>query len=279
MKVLRKIYYKLSPKSRRTARRLCYLPIDLYETITNKRNGMIPPRGKIFIGRGDFVTQGEHIKALLTELAGLKPSHSILDIGCGIGRAAVALTSYLDQSGRYEGFDIVKEGIDWCNKKINSRFPNFRFKHIDLRNDLYNLSTDVAAKDFKFPYGNGEFDCAVLTSVFTHMMPEDVDNYLGEIHRVLKTGGKCLATFFILTPGSKSAMKGKEFDFKYSFGDYSLIDKHVKEANVAFEKKFLDKMFAKNDLTVEHTYYGYWSGRQAEGAKDFQDVVILRKDD
>lgn len=215
---------------------------------------------------------------MLTELAGLKPEHAIIDIGCGIGRTAVALTSYLDKSGRYEGFDIVKEGIDWCNRKISGRFPNFHFWHVDLKNDLYNLSTSQMAKDFTFPYGDGEFDCAVLTSVFTHMMPDDVDNYLGEIHRVLKPRGKCLATFFILTPESKSKMKGREFDFKYSFGNYSLMSRQVKEANVAFEKDFLYGLFKKNGLSAENVFYGYWPGNAPGKAKDFQDVVVLSKE-
>ncbi|HMP28636.1 MAG TPA: class I SAM-dependent methyltransferase, partial [Saprospiraceae bacterium] len=102
---------------------------------------------------------------------------SILDIGCGIGRIAIPLTSYLNEEGSYNGFDIVKEGIDWCTKNINHRFSNFTFLHIPLQNELYNLSTKVKSSLLTFPYISDHFDLVIATSVFTHMMPEDVENY------------------------------------------------------------------------------------------------------
>ncbi len=48
--ILRNLYYKLTPKQRLFARRLVYLPIDLFK----KRSIMEPPKGKIFVGSGDI---------------------------------------------------------------------------------------------------------------------------------------------------------------------------------------------------------------------------------
>ena len=36
-----------------------------------------------------------------------------------------------------------------------------------------------------------------LTSVFTHLLPHDLTHYLAEINRVLRPGGRCVATFFL----------------------------------------------------------------------------------
>lgn len=200
MGLARQFYYALTPTLRFAVRRLYYLPVDCYERVFGKKDPLIPPKGMIFIGSGDFRQQGQHILKLLIDHAGLTPESKVLDIGCGIGRLASALTGFLSPTGSYDGFDIVKKGINWCRKQISSRYPNFTFKHIDLKNDLYNVKTDREAKNFSFPYPDESFDCIALTSVFTHMMPEDVDNYLGQIARVMKSGGKCLATFFLINP-------------------------------------------------------------------------------
>ncbi|MDH6359063.1 class I SAM-dependent methyltransferase [Parabacteroides sp. PF5-9] len=277
MGLLREVYYALPPSLRFVARRVYYFPVDLYEGIAGKRGEMIPPRGMIFIGAGDFRTQGLHILDLLKRYAGLTPGSRVLDVGCGIGRLAVALTGYLDDKGSYEGFDIVRKGIDWCEKKISSNYPRFRFKHIDLKNDLYNLSTEEEAKHFVFPYAENSFDCVVLTSVFTHMMPEDVDNYLGQIASVMKKEGKCLATFFLINPEIKERMVAgnTQFNFKHTFEGYSLMDKKVKEANIAFDEEYLQALIRKNGMQIDSVHYGRWS--YSPDALDFQDVMIISK--
>lgn len=277
MKIARKLYYAFPPSLRFVARRVFYSPIDFYETITHKRDKMTPMRGMIFIGSGDFKKQGEHLLDLVVKYAGLKPDGKILDVGCGIGRLAVPLTRYLNAEGRYDGFDIVKKGIDWCNKKIAVDFPNFHFLYIDLKNDLYNLSTDEEAKDFQFPYSKDSFDCIVLTSVFTHMMPSDVDNYLKQISLVMKNDGRCLATFFLLNQDIKRKMEEDKIEFKFlhSFGEYSLMDKKVKEANIAFDETYLFSMLEKNGLCAETVHQGSWS--HGTSPLDFQDVVIIKK--
>lgn len=277
MNLKRKLYYSLSPSLRFVARRLYYFPIDFYESLFHKKDKMIPPRGMIFIGSGDFIKQGNHILDLAKKHAGLQPNGHVLDVGCGIGRFAVPLTSFLNEDGAYFGFDIVKFGIDWCNKKIAADHPNFNFLHIDLENDLYNKKTTDKASHFSFPYPANSFDCVVLTSVFTHMMPEDVDNYLGQIHKVLKENGKCLATFFIITEDVEKEMKGgkTQFMFSHSFEGYKLMDKSVKEANIAFDDAYLCSLIEKNGLRVETFSQGGWS--YGKDPLDFQDVLVLSK--
>lgn len=202
----------------------------------------------------------------------------MLDIGCGIGRLAVPLTSYLTQEGSYEGFDVVKSGIDWCNKHIKSRHPNFNFRHIDLKNDLYNLSTNDEAKNLVFPYEDSEFDFVFLISVFTHMMPEDMVSYLHQIHRVLKNGGVCFATYFIMNKENKKLMEESDvIKFNFDFGHYYLHNRSVKEANIAFKEEYLNDLFAEKGFSVVNKYFGYWSGREKAKTIDFQDIVILTK--
>ena len=91
------LYYLLPTSLRLFARRLYFLPIDTFDYITGKRPEGVPPRGKIFIGHGDYVKVGERYLTNFKELCGLKPDHAVLDIGCGIGRMAVPLTHYLNE--------------------------------------------------------------------------------------------------------------------------------------------------------------------------------------
>lgn len=276
----RKIYYALNPKQRFWARRLVYLPIDIYEKITGKRDAITPPKGMTFIGPGDFKKIGEELVENFKELGGLQPHHRLLDIGCGIGRIAIPLTKYLGEKGSYEGFDVVKMGIDWCQSKITPKYPNFKFKHIPLRNDLYNLETEEGADSMQFPYGDSEFDFIVLTSVFTHMQQKEVENYLKEISRVLKPNGTCFATFFVIDEKSEQHLQTtKEPFFTHKYDTYYLHDDKVKDANIAYKIDFLEKTLAKNNLQLANRYDGWWAKDSKEGLYNFQDICIIKKTD
>lgn len=275
----RKLYYSLTPNLRLLLRRLYFFPIDLYEHLIGKNEDLAPPRGLVFVGDGDFKRTGEILLEQIQRVYKIKPNDVILDVGCGIGRLAVPLTKIINENGRYEGFDIVKRGIDWCTAHINVKYQNFNFKHIDLKNDLYNLNTKLEAKDFIFPYPDNFFDLVILTSVFTHMMPNDVDNYLGQIYRVMKKDGKCFATFFLLNNEIRTAIEKRDyFNFPFKYNNFSLIDKNVKEANIAYEEDYLLKnLLPKNKLRIDNIYYGWWSDKPKEKCLSFQDTIILSK--
>ncbi len=275
MDLKRKLYYSFSPRLRFLVRKIYYTPIDIYEKIFGLKDDLSPPKGMTFIGSGDFKKTGDHYLQMLITDCGLLPSHKILDIGCGIGRLAVPLTAYISKEGSYEGFDIVRQGIEWCKDKISKKFPNFNFTHIDLRNELYNLETDTTSAEFTFPYEDHSFDIVIATSLFTHMLPKDTERYVQEVSRLLKLNGKFLCTFFILNEVSKIAMKNNlHFNFQHIRGNYSLMDEKVKEANIAYEENYLNAMFSKNSLKIDKLTYGYWSGSNMIEKKEFQDTYV-----
>lgn len=274
--MLRKIYYLAPPNLRFLLRKVYYFPLDYYEGVTGKRNKNVPKKGDIFIGSGDFITQGEHQVDLLKKHIDLQPSHKVLDIGCGIGRTAYTLTKTLDQSGSYDGFDAVKKGIDWCNKNIKPKFSNFNFIYTPLRNSLYNKSS-INPETFQFPYDENTFDRVFLFSVFTHMKIADIQNYLIEINRVLKPDGLCLATFFTYTKEDKlENFPGFKFPVKKE--NYRLLDEKVEEANIAIEINFLKNMITKSGLKFEQKIDGFWNDFTKDRTDiNFQDIIILKK--
>ncbi len=269
--MLRKLYYLLPPKIRFLARRLVYLPYDIWSS----KDELKPPKSLIYTGSGDFIRQGKEWKSFFIE-NGLKPNNHFLDIGSGIGRIAIGLTPYL--KGDYQGFEAMKLGAEWCTKNITPRFSNFRFQYVGLHNDLYN-SGGIDAATYTFGYPSDSFDMACAISVFSHMVDNEVENYLSESYRVLKKGGKLIATFFVMDQDSLSAMEGdyKGFKFDSEYQNYYLMDKNVTSANVCFKKHYLNAIIAKSGFTIQTMTRGSWFGIENGNDLAFQDVLILVK--
>jgi SAM-dependent methyltransferase len=248
----------------------------------------IPPlRLRAYVGGGDFIDVGDVLLGQLIALGGIKAYEAVLDVGCGIGRVAVPLAKYLDHTGKYDGFDIVKQGIDWCNDNISKKHPNFRFQWAGIYNKTYNTAGKMLAREFTFPYPDGSFDLVFLTSVFTHMLPEDVEHYLGEIRRVLKPGGRCFITYFLLDNEVYDLIeRGKSaFNFQYGDGVYRHDDVNVAESAIAYEEGYVRDLYTKIGLQITGPVYrGSWCGRESfleYAGKDvvtsYQDIVIAIK--
>ena len=260
---------------RKAVRTVRYLPADLADTLQGRRDPLTPPRRKIFVGGVEFLAVGEALCKQFVELGGLEPDDTVLDIGCGIGRAAVPLTSYLSEDGAYYGFDIVSEGIDWCNENIAPRFPNFHFELADVHNKVYNPRGQYRADEYRFPYQGSTFDFAFSTSVYTHMLPADVRNYIAETARVLKPGGTCFATFFLLNDDSLPRIQAGQsaMDFRYRQGKTMTINDMEPEQAIAYEEEIVRRVMAEHNLKIiEPIHYGLWSGR--ETGASYQDIVV-----
>jgi SAM-dependent methyltransferase len=252
--------------------------LDALDSILGRKD-MIPPRRMIFVGRGDYRKIGSEFLQHFVQLGGLKPSDRVLDVGCGIGRMAVPLTTYL-KDGRYEGFDIVPMGIEWCRKNITPRFPHFRFQLADVYNKSYNPGGSCKASVYRFPFGEGSFDFVFLTSIFTHMLPDDLEHYLHEIHRVLKNGGRCLITYFLLNDESRQLIaRGKStIDLKHDMGVWMAVHEDKPEDAIAFEEKWVRELYGRAGFSIlEPIHFGSWCKRST--GVSYQDIVVAEKGD
>jgi SAM-dependent methyltransferase len=191
---------------------------------------------------------------------------------------AVPLTEYLTPDGRYEGFDIVPHGVAWCQKHISARFSNFGFQLADIQNKEYNPTGRVPAAEFRFPYSAGSFDFVFLTSVFTHMLPREVDNYLSEVYRVLRPDGQCLITWFLLNPESETlVLEGKAaIVFPHQVYGCRVANPTVPEEAVAYHEPDVLEAYRRHGLELHRPiHYGSWCGRS--DYVSFQDICIARK--
>ncbi|HEX9922175.1 MAG TPA: class I SAM-dependent methyltransferase [Anaerolineae bacterium] len=237
----------------------------------------LPPWWLRDVGGADFEAVGQEFLEIFKQLAGLQPNERVLDIGCGSGRIALPLTGYLNSEGGYTGLDIVNDSISWCRQHITTRYPNFQFVHADLYNRRYNPTGQFHDETYTFPFESGRFDFIFLTSVFTHMLPAGLENYLSEIARVLHPNGRALVTFFLLDGEQQTlASQGQnDIDFKFGSGSYRVRSEAVPESAVAYEQAFVRQTLRQKGLDiVEPIHYGTWSGR-VDGLS-YQDIVLVR---
>lgn len=282
MKVFLKVFLKEKfPQIFSIGINLIYGVVDILDRISGSHDPEIPPTRLMFDGSRsimEFKKNGEDFLNYLKEICDLKPDAQVLDVGCGIGRKTIPLTKYLNENGRYEGFDITGIGIEWCKKNITPKYPNFNFNRVDVYNKYYNPTAEILAEEFKFPYPDETFDLVFLGSVFTHMMPEEVDNYLSEISRTLKPNGKSFISFFLSNEEILQLMESRksDIDFKYEMDNYRTTNLRIPEDVVCYDESFIRKLYQKNGFKViEPIYYGSWSG--IDDYLDYQDIILAVK--
>ncbi len=267
-------------------RRVYFTPLDLLERLQGKHDDMVPPYAARFTGYSgdDFLASGQGLADAVKTVAGLEAHSRVLDIGSGIGRLAIPLTRMLVPPGSYDGIDVVESGVRWCSTKITPRFPHFRFTLADVANTEYNPSGSVSAADYTLPYADASFDIVVLYSVFTHMLPADMERYVAEISRVLKTGGRCFATYIIVDEDAKKSMESGAglYSFKHHVDHHWLFASTTKspELGVGYDEPYIRELFTSHGLELrDGIYFGSWSGLPPRsGAVEpidlWQDLVL-----
>jgi SAM-dependent methyltransferase len=118
--------------------------------------------------------------------AGLKPHHSLLDVGCGCLRGGIHFIGYLDR-GNYVGIDINQSllvagyDIELAKAGLQERLP---------RENL------LCIGDFGFQRIGRRFDFALAQSLFTHLGFNHIRRCLESLADVMEVGGVFFATFF-----------------------------------------------------------------------------------
>jgi ubiquinone/menaquinone biosynthesis C-methylase UbiE len=248
--------------------------LDIKHYVQNGFSSGIPAPSISNMEPGSYKEIGTEFFEYFTAYTDVTPSDKVLDVGCGWGRLGLPFTKFLSPEGEYHGFEIIENRVRWAQKNISSRHPNFHFKLVDVKNFIYS-EEGVSATSFKFPYDDNSFDLVFLNSVFTHMLPQDVDHYLSEIKRVLAPGGKCLITYFLLNKEALGLIENSKslIDFKFEMNGYMTNDQVNPEEAIAFKEDYILDLYKKHGISIDKPIkYGSWC--QRDSSLSFQDIIV-----
>ncbi len=267
------------PSIKRIVKTVIYSYTDIYQYVTGTRKPLTPPAmAALLIGGGSFQNIGKAFKHHLIKKTGLNQDSTVLEIGCGYGRVAVALTDLIRVPGRYDGVEIVEKAVKWCQKEITPHYPNFVFHHADVSNPYAKRKNGRSASTYRLPFEDSTYDVVYLTSVFSHMRPSEIRAYLNQISRVMKPHGKCFITYYLINNFVEAQIASKQAsqDFRYDFGDFLSTHKRTPEHAIAVSESLIRSFYEEAGLVIdEPILYGSW----AIGEKRFsyQDVIVATK--
>lgn len=194
---------------------------------------------------------------------------TIVDIGCGCGRWAMHLRNFELKShrftGHYYGIDIDDEMLEWCRRHFDA--GRFTFFQSTDRSTSYNR--DAGGDDcYRVPLDDGVADFVFSTSLFTHLLEEQLANYLLETYRLLKPGGWMAHTVFCLD--HPPATLGGRHSFAHQIGAARVESLRQPEAAVAYAKSHLFEAartagFPAPEMLFDPT------------GRDWQPILLARK--
>jgi len=226
---------------------------------------------------------GSQFAGLIKLLCEVKSQNKILDFGCGGGRVASWFYDYIKNPGQLYGLDVVPEVIHYAKKIM----PKFEFTYMNVFSENYNRDPKaVKPEHVRFPYNNEFFDVTYLVSVFTHMIPPKIQNYVKEISRVLKEGGRCFVTFFLLQNNSEYLKEGWEQKFVISDlhslktndgkDSFRVGNKNNPEDWVIYDLDYIISLFRKHDMELVHgPFFGNWNNYPDWLTS--QDILVFKK--
>ncbi|MDH2416920.1 class I SAM-dependent methyltransferase [Nocardioides sp. CER19] len=222
-----------------------------------------------------FLRSGQGLVRILRGY-GFADDDALLDVGCGVGRLPIALLATTSFRGHYRGFDVSRRHVRWAKRSLTPIAPDMTFRHLDVRNDRYNPEGAIAAAEARFPARTEGYDVACLFSVFTHMYRGDTQLYLHELHRVLKPGGRVVASWFLYDDATyESAVEGA-FPMVHRLDEHTIYHEAEDPLRaIAFHEDEVREMIAAAGLEIERVDYGHWS-RDRNG-EQFQDHLLLRR--
>lgn len=180
----------------------------------------------------------------------------LLEWGCGAGRLTKHLIDRFPQA-RVHGADIDGEAVAWAAANLAGEFVQCRHEP-------------------PLPYASGHFDLVVALSVFTHLTAPYQQQWLRELHRVLRPGGVLLATAHgefaarwhfptadacaaVLTQGFSADLRDDNLGAVAS-GDY-------------YRATFQTRAYTEQAWGREFTVVDYVEA----GLNNLQDIVVLRR--
>ena len=191
---------------------------------------------------------------------------TIVEIGCGCGRATHILRDFNFQGrgfrGHYYGIDIDDEALDWCRKNHDAeRFTFMKSSHGSV---TYGGGNGEARYRIDLP--DDSVDLVFSTSLFSHLLEPELRNYVEECHRILKPGRAMNMSAFLMDFPPPTL--GNRHTFGHRIGNAYVESLKVPEAAVAYQSEFLRSIMMES---------GFKSFEVFRGPRSWQPYLLCRK--
>lgn len=235
---------------------------NTYERLYEAQGRLMAP--DVSIGAGDFDTIGRRELGLLL-MEHLRPTDTLVDLGCGTGRLAVHAIPAL-VGGHYVGIDIAASMLGHARALVARRHPTPPCR-----------VTWQQQRDERFVLADSSVDMMCAFSVFTHMEHEDAFRYLVSARRVVRPGGRFL---FSCLPMSLPAAR----DIFAASAALDVTARWASVRNITTTTEMMETLAAMAGWTVRRWYAGderaiRTPGDDALGALGQSTCVLERRPD
>ena len=224
-----------------------------------------------------FVRTGRELASALAA-HGLTEQSTVMDVGSGYGRLAIGLLNEGNHAGQYIGFDILPKHVTWCQDNITPVAEGYRFVHLDALNQRYNPKGTLDPDKLRFPTKNATVDVAAVFSVFTHLYRPTIEQYLRELHRVLRPGGVAVTTWLLWDDERLPAVTSDSCAYPLAFvldPDTRYSDEADPLRAIAFRPERVEQLVQAAGLRIRSTTRGSWDG--VTTSETFQDLIVLEQ--
>jgi SAM-dependent methyltransferase len=180
---------------------------------------------------------------------GLRPQHSLLDIGCGSLRGGLRFIRYLE-AGNYFGVDLNQSLLD-------AGFA-VELKEAGLQEKMPRENL-VCTSEFEFDRLGRRFDFALAHSLFTHLTFNRIRRCLELLAPATNIDGRFFATFFEL-PRTANPSLG----YTHNPGNVITYD-----TNDPYHYKLADFFYAASGLPWRVRYIGDWGHPRGQRMLEF----------
>jgi ubiquinone/menaquinone biosynthesis C-methylase UbiE len=140
--------------------------------------------------------------------AGVKKGQTVLDFGCGPGTYTIPAAKIVGQKGKVYALERNNADLTEMRRKTESA-------------GLHNIEIVDTGGSFKIDLSNESIDIVLLFDVlYSHHFPtraEERNNFLGEIHRILKPRGLVLVYPKHATSDARREMELADFTFQSEY--------------------------------------------------------------
>lgn len=162
---------------------------------------------------------------------------NIVEIGCGYGRKPMHLKNYEMQgekyTGQYLGVDIDPELLNYARSIFPS--PQFTFQLTPHQSKTYMPNgKSTESTPCRIERDDNSQDFVFSTSLFTHLLEQELVNYVEESYRVLRSGGVMQMNFFWYDYLQNAGVLGSRWTFAHAMGLARVESPEYPEAAVAY---------------------------------------------